>query len=93
MTISSDLSNQCGNLCCRKDYRKSILTRVRIDKLYFSSLGFIVMYSIIVRRIKDNQAVGVALSFDAYDEPTEVDVSKDIGYVLDMLGMSTTLHV
>jgi len=38
-----------------------------------------------VRRKEDDKAVAVGLNFDVYDEPTDIELSKGIEYVLEML--------
>jgi hypothetical protein len=40
-----------------------------------------------VRRVSDNKAVATGLNFDVYDEPTLVEASQGIEYVLEMLGI------
>jgi len=39
-----------------------------------------------VRRTKDNEPVGVALNFDVYDEPAQLEASQAIAYVFELLG-------
>lgn len=82
--ISKGLSNQFGNLWLRKGYRKF---GIGVAVFVLSSRDVVHgVLRFIIRRKATNEGVGVALNFDVYDEPSEIELCQGIQYVLDMLG-------